>query len=442
MTAASTTTYYKKMQKPIYPVLGLLILVSWGNFILARPNRIVVGYSATWRDEATPPQCYNYDAITYLARAFLAEHADGSIEVPDGYFNETMESLARAHGVKLLMSLGGEAEVADNWLSIARNPKYFERFYNNLDKLLADHHYDGIDIDWEPSATTTEDGLAYTTFMKNLRAHFPHQTITTALGASEYWIGHFNWKDITDNVDYVNVMTYDYSGGWGGRADFCSNLFPASVYKPQPTLSVAEGMTNLIENHKVPPAKLLLGMTFWPSRFAVNHIGDSFPKNGPGFSMNITYADAMCLLQTGKYADFWDDKAAAPYLERKVGGSVVVYENPRSIQRKCEYAEKLGCAGVMIWHLGADVDGDKAPLMDALAEACGVAKQRFPPEIQAQQMADREKESQKMKSRPEYVEISPDTAPPSHSFASDQTEWGLLQDWVWEKEAPQQHQKK
>src|ERR1700683_1508941 len=182
------------MQKvfPLLVIVGLMLAAqpSWG-----KPDRIVLGYSATWRDVNSGPECYDFDALTYLARAFLTPHPDGSVEVPPGYFNPTMESLARQHGVKLLMSLGGEASNADNWLSIARNPKYFQNFCDNLDRLLADHGYDGIDIDWEPSATTTEDGLAFTSFLKNLRARFPGRVITTALGASEYWIGHFSWND-------------------------------------------------------------------------------------------------------------------------------------------------------------------------------------------------------------------------------------------------------
>ena len=281
-----------------------------------------------------------------------------------------------------------------------------------------------------PRPLPLKTGRRISRFLKGLRARFPDRIITTALGASEYWIGHFSWKDVTDNVDYVNVMTYDYSGGWGGRAAYASNLFPAGAYSPEPTLSVEEGMKNLIENHKVPPAKLLMGITFWPSRFAVDHIGDHFPINGPGYSMNITYADTMCLLRTGRYTESWDEKAAMPYLQRTGGGSVICYENPRSIRLKCEYAAKLGCAGIMIWHLGADVYEDKAPLMDAVAESCGVAKQTFPPQIVEQQIAERENQNQQMKS---HLGVA--------SASAVETEWGLLQDQLWQDEAPQ-HAKK
>ncbi len=365
------------MHKALSILGAVLLTLSAGATALAAPDRIVLGYSASWFDSKCPPEYYNFDSLTYLARAFLVPHPDGSIEVPENYFNAKMESMAREHAVKLLMSLGGEAENADNWLSVARHPQYQRRFLDELDQLMAEHGYDGIDIDWEPSAVTDEDGLAFTSLLKNLRQRFPKAIITTALGASEYWISHFSWPDVYNNVDYVNVMVYDYSGGWGGKAAYASNLFPPGAYPPQPEFSVDQGMKNLIDNHKVPPGKLLMGITFWASRFAVDHIGDKFPVNGPDYSMNITYAQTMSLLRGGDYHEFWDDKAAMPYLQRSAGPSVVCYENPKSIQRKCDYAKTLACAGVMIWHVGADLQGEHAPLMDAVAQSCGVQPQTF-----------------------------------------------------------------
>jgi len=431
-----------------------IVLAACALFFLApvcapaRPDRIVLGYSAMWRDSDSGPDCYDYDALTHLARAFLRPNPNGAVDAPPGYFNPSMETMARQHGVKLLMSLGGEAENADNWLSVARHPQYLRRFCDDLDKLMADHGYDGIDIDWEPAPLTDDDGAAYTSLLKSLRARFPRSIITTALPAGEYWVSHHSWPDVLASVDYVNVMVYDYSGSWGGKADFCSNLFPPGAYPPRPELSAAEGMRNLVQNHKAPPAKLLMGVTFWPSRFAVDHIGGDFPKNTPGFTENITYAQTMALLGTGAYKDFRDEKAAMPYLERVDGGSVVVYENPWSIQQKCQFAKQSGFAGMMIWHVGADLDGSHAPLMDALAQSCGASAQNFSPEILQRQITQLRQQIARLRKKlkaPRSNGGSDNFAGLSAAQLEDlcsqlQKDWGLLQDQLWQAQAPKRGQ--
>jgi chitinase len=404
-----------------------------------RPSRVVLGYSAAWRDAICPPEEYNYAALTHLARAFLVPHSDGSIGVPADYFNKTMESLAREHGVKLLVSLGGEAENADNWLSIARNPKYLQRFYTELEPLVVQHGYDGIDIDWEPSPLTDDDGVAYTSLLKGLRARFPKMVLTTALGASEYWISHHSWKDVFDSVNYVNVMVYTYSGAWGRRAAYASNLHPPGAYPPQPEFSVEEGMRNLIENHKAPPAKLLIGITFWASRFAVNKIGDPFPINQPGYSDDITYEQTMGLIHSGQYHEFWDEKAGMPYLERNAGGSVVCFENPQSIRLKCEYANKLNCAGIMIWHVGADLYGQHAPLMDSVAESVGAAPQRLSRGVLEAQILDLQKSANVQSDAAELSELSDDET--ENLRLQLEKKAALMQDQLWQTEEQERGKK-
>src|SRR5580698_1354970 len=154
-------------------ILGcVMLMLSAVGGAAAAPNRVVLGYSASWFDSKCSAEYFNFDSLTYLARAFLAPHPDGSIDVPGNYFDKKMESMAREHGVKLLMSIGGEADNADNWLSISRHREYQERFFGALEKLIAAHGYDGIDIDWEPSAVNDQDGAAYTSLLKNLRGRF------------------------------------------------------------------------------------------------------------------------------------------------------------------------------------------------------------------------------------------------------------------------------
>jgi chitinase len=396
---------------------------------IAAPTRVVLGYSAAWFDSTCPPQAYNYDALTHLARSFLMPRPDGTLDVPPDFFNPAMESLARSHHVKLLMSIGGESETADHWLSVARHPQYLQRFIDRLDQLMAEHHYDGIDIDWEPSALIDEDGLAYTTMLKALRARFPKAVLTTALNAGDYWISHHSWKDVCDSVDYVNVMVYIYSGAWGGQAAYASNLFPPGAYPPEPEYSVDEGMRNLIDHHHVPPAKLLMGVTFWGSQFCVDHVGDSFPKNKPGYSSNLTYGQTMDLLATGRYRQMWDEKAAMPYAERTTSGSVICYEDARSIRLKCQHARKLGCAGVMIWHVGADVYGRHAPLMDAIAESFGASPQVLSADVLPAQIASIKSDLQRLRATAPAT-IQPDANVEDVRKILGQA-WAERQDQAW-----------
>lgn len=361
----------------------------------ARPDHVVLGYSATWRDGISPAEDYNYEGLTHIARSFLLPKPDGSVTVPPGYFDADLRRLSRRHGVKLLMAIGGASETADDWVQMASRPETLKTFLDNLGRLMTEHDYDGIDVDWEPAPLTDADGIAYTTLLKALRTRFPKAVITTALPAGEYWVSHMNWADVVASIDYVNVMTYDYSGGWGGLAAHGSNLFPPGAYAPQPEYSVAEGMANLIKNRRVPPEKLLMGLIFPGYRFRAAKLGDRFPTAKKGYSDNVHYARTLDLFATGRYLSRWDEKANMPYLEADAdqgmtagGGDVISYESPESIRRKCDYAKSLGIAGVMIWHVGSDVSGRQAPLMDAVSGAFGVAPARLTTASLRRQAAD------------------------------------------------------
>ena len=247
----------------------------------ASPKPVVLGYSASWRDDVCPPSSYDFDRLTHLVRAFAAPSADGSIAVEPGYFNPSLESQARAHGVKMLIGIGGGANGNRGWLSIANNPQSLQKFLDSLDNLMTAHHYDGVDVDWEPSPESIADGHAYTSLLTAVRNRFPHAVLTTALTTDEYAVKFFSWPEVIAAVDYVNVMTYDYAGSWGGVAGFATNLYPAGDYAPLPEHSADEGMRNLmVQNHHVPPAKMVFGLNFWAYRFRADKIGDPFTKNG------------------------------------------------------------------------------------------------------------------------------------------------------------------
>src|SRR5579872_2640097 len=204
------------MRKVILFGMVAVILLGVVSISWAKPNQVVLGYSASWFDGIYPPESYNYDAFTHIARSFLIPKANGDITVSGDFWNTDLEKMAHAHKVKLIASIGGAAQDANNWLGMARDSKAEKHFFDGLEKLITANNYDGVDIDWEPSALTDPDQATYTQFMKDLRARFPKWIITTALGGGEWWAQHVSWSEVEKQVDFINLMTYDFAGGWTG----------------------------------------------------------------------------------------------------------------------------------------------------------------------------------------------------------------------------------
>ncbi len=340
----------------------------------ARPDHVVFGYVPAWRDAIADPRDFNYDAYTHLARAFLRPRPDGTLLVAPNYFNGDLERAAHDHGVKLLMSIGGEGGKLDAWLATARDPQHVAVLLDTLADLYAAHPaYDGVDVDWEPAPATDATGRAYADLLGAIRRRFPGKLLTIAIPSKDYAVAHVPIADVVAAVDLINVMAYDYSGPWTGLASFGANLHPDPAGPARTPFSVDQGLSNLIEHRHFPPAKLVLGMTFWGYRFRVDHVGDAFPRHGKGFADNVEYPRVLDLQAAGRFVAARDDTADASYLTRTGGGSTIVtYDDPQSIRDKCDAALRLGCAGVMIWHAGADLAAGRTPLLDAIGARFGV----------------------------------------------------------------------
>lgn len=333
---------------------------------------VVLGYSASWTDASYPPAAYDYASLTHIARSFLNPRADGHITESGGFWNEDLEKQAHAHGVKLLASIGGAAPDAQHWLGMTRDPAARERFFTELEGLIVQHRYDGVDIDWEPSAQTDADQATYTEFMQALRKRFPKWVITTALGTGEWNARHISWKQVADSVDYINLMTYVFAGSWTGHSAHNANLNTPSDFNDGSPLSVSNNVRDVIQKYGVPAEKLTVGLAFYGIQFSTDRMGQPFPSKARYKGEEVSYTQVQRLTQSSEYTAKWDDGAAVPYLERKNGGHTLSFDDPRSIAEKCAYASRLGAAGVMIWYIGGDLVRGQPVLQQSLARTYGM----------------------------------------------------------------------
>lgn len=345
---------------------------------------VVLGYVPTWRDKMSAPKDYNFGAFSHLCRAFLRPQADGTFVTEPNYFDPAFEKAARANGVKLLMSIGGESKSPGRWLAIAHDEKVLARFVDEIGKLYDAHQYDGVDIDWEPPPANAADGRAYLGLLKAIRARFPDKLLTVALSPKNYANQHLPLAEVVDTIDFYNAMAYDFSGPWTGVATFASNLDANKAAGTQ--VSTRQVMTELVARHKVPPKKIVMGMTFWGNRFRVAKLGDAFPKNTPGAADFLEYGRVVDLLGTGRYTARRDDVSGSMYAVRNGGGTVMTWDDPQSIRAKSQFAKDQGFAGVMMWCTYADATAGTTPLLDAMAGPWG-AKAKASPALLEQETA-------------------------------------------------------
>jgi chitinase len=337
----------------------------------ARPA-VVLGYSAAWTDGSYPPSAYDYSAYTHIARSFLKPNADGHIDGSAEFWNADLERGAHAHGVKLLAALGGAQPDANNWLGMARDPAARERFFNELEALITQHNYDGVDIDWEPSAQTDPDQATFTEFMQALRRRFPKWTITTALGVGDWNAKHISWREVAASVDYVNLMTYVFAGPWTGHSAHNAPLEVPSSFQDDSRLTVASGTREIIEKYGVPAEKITVGLAFYGIQFSTDRMGQAFPARARYKGEEVSFSQVLRLSERPEYQAHWDEGGKVPYLQRKTGGHTLSYDDPRSIAEKCAFASRLGVAGVMVWYVGGDLVRGQPVLQQALARTYGL----------------------------------------------------------------------
>nr|WP_298727432.1 glycosyl hydrolase family 18 protein [uncultured Steroidobacter sp.] len=238
--------------------------------------------------------------------------------------------------------------------------------------------FDGIDIDWEypggggqPYNTVSpQDKTNFTLLLAEFRRQLNALTaqtgrqyyLTIAAGAGADKIDNTEPGAYAQHLDWINLMTYDYHGGWEaqGPTNFQSNLYmdphnPATgVVKTYAT----ETTINKLLAAGVPASKLVVGIPYYgrgwtgvanggtnglyqpasgPARGTYEQGIEDYkvlaPRNAPKFYHPVTKQ-----LWTYNGTEFWS------------------FDDATVIATKAAYVKSLGLGGLFSWSL----DGDDA----------------------------------------------------------------------------------
>lgn len=282
-----------------------------------------------WSDGVTLPDPTLITGLTYIGNEFNSNR-DGFVIRNEARFDKLLELKKVNPDLKVFFCVGGTCK--DGFSSLAANPAKRESFANQCARLIKERGVDGIDLDWEfPgwSGGTSADEDNFVLLLKAIREKIgSDKRLTIAVGNN---VDGIKVKECLEIVDYFNVMTYDMCAG---------ATHHTSLYR-----SYRSGYTTVDETIKKILAKgatydkMMLGLAFYGR------------GNNVEFKDWTDYRDIK--LRDGM-KERWDDTALVPYILNSKDEYVIGYDNPRSLEIKCDYLKEKGFRGAMMWRTECD----------------------------------------------------------------------------------------
>jgi chitinase len=384
-------------------LLTLMIVMT----VQAQPAARIIGYYTSWSIYARNYHVPDIPAsqITHINYAF-ANISDGQIVLGDSYADvdrfypgdswdagslrgcfHQLQLLKASHpGLKTLISVGGWTW-SGNFSDVALSETSRLRFARSCAAFVQQYQFDGVDIDWEyPVAGglpgnmhRPEDRVNYTLLMAALRAQLDslaavnqrpyYLSIAAPAGVGNYV--NLQLRELSEILDWVNIMTYDFHGPYGGEADAVTN-FNAPLYRvpedpsPEPFHSQfnIDAAVQAYLDSGVVASKINVGLAFYGHGFgnvnsqSTNGLFASYSGAAPvGTWENGTFDFwdlAANYVNRNGYSRYWQDSARVPWVYNPTAHVMISYDDSASIAQKCRLILDRHLGGAMFWEFSGD----------------------------------------------------------------------------------------
>jgi chitinase len=322
------------------------------------------------------------------AKGFPDQTWDQSAKGEAGNLGRLKQLKALYPHIKTLISVGGWT-LSYNFPEIAATSATRQKFAASCVQTMKKYDFDGIDIDWEYPGYT--DRTNFTLLMQELRRQLDIQGQTDSKHYLLSFAGPAGYANLTNidlnaiaaYIDYVNIMSYDFHGGWDTKTNHVSPLY-ANPDDPQNSIDRerlnTDWVVNYYINNGITADKINIGIPFygraWEETPSANNglfqTSGSLPNTSVAGNWEagvIEYWKINELLSnTANYKSFKDTSAKVPWIYGKnlttsktTGGMFITYENPDSISEKITYLKSKSLGGIMFWDLSGDIKDSTSP---------------------------------------------------------------------------------
>jgi chitinase len=279
--------------------------------------------------------------------------------------------------LKMMVSVGGWSW-SKNFSNMAATEETRRVFANSVVKFLRAYDLDGLDIDWEYpveggetyNSRRPEDKQNFTLMMQTVREALDaagsedgkYYLLTIASGQGDNFVVNADFANSVSYLDFINIMTYDYSGSWELLAHHNAPLY-ADKNHPRDTAprnNVSGGATSHL-NGGVPAYKLVLGIPFYGKGWSGCPASGEYQtctaiSTGSWEAGIFDFSDLESNYVNKKgYVRNWNEASKVAYLYNKENGYFITYNDQTSMIYNASLVKSLDLAGVMSW----DISGDR-----------------------------------------------------------------------------------
>ncbi len=324
--------------------------------------------------------CAHHDTYADLEKSYPGDVWDQPVR---GNFNQLRILREQHPDLRVLISVGGWT-LSSPFSAAASTESGRQRLASTCVDMMATYGFDGVDIDWEypvgggleGNDNRPEDRQNYTLLMEEFRRQLTARQelegrgeaflLTIAAPAGPETLLNLDAYEISKYLDWINLMTYDFHGGWEGRTGHNAPLYAQSDDDHPDALvrssfNIDSAVSAYLEQG-VPPTKLVLGVPFygrsWAGVGSANGgLYQSATGTGPGSweSGVLDWKDIQSrYLNNPQWTRSWDAEAQVPTLYNAVTQEFISYDDAESLLAKRAYLLERGLGGVMIWEMSAD----------------------------------------------------------------------------------------
>lgn len=298
----------------------------------------------------------------------------------------------RNPNLKTLLSIGGWNFGSQRFSEIASNAQRRRTFIKSVPPFLRAHGFDGLDLAWLSPGRRNKQ--LHTTLIKELKAEFAEEAqsgaqqllLSAAVSAGKVDIDSgYNIAQISQHLDFISTLTYDFHGAWRKTTGHHSPLFRGQKDVGSYRYSNTDYAVGYMLRQGAPANKLVMGIPIYGRSFTLSSSETDVgaPISGPGIPGRFTKEEGF--LAYYEICDFLRGATVHRILGQLVpyatkGNQWVGYDDKESVRSKVQYLKSKQLAGATVWALDLDDfrgsfcgQNLRFPLVNAIKDALAAA---------------------------------------------------------------------